>query len=488
MALKNRKTLILIAFSCLYICNTHSAPTPMTSNAVMDSFSPPPTAFSLPPPLPPSPSLSDNYRNMVTDSKEDRKAEKKQEEEEEKEKHKQYQSNKNMKYDGDDSRNSHTFGHTDSADDNNSYNHDHKDSSATSPTVNEPSNTVVTTIIVVATETPTTIYSGSTYNPAKQQGQSSETSQGVNDPNSPGNSNTIGSNNNKNDQILKDLSAYHKLVTGLSIVGGIAGIVLVTAGLIYGRKQYRKRKQFDEEKQVQHDDRFIPPPSSPSAPTSFNHQPLTPPAIARLSSMSDDGDMTVIDFNQNSFADPIMLKNHRQPSTSNLSFAPPHLPAHLASRYNTYRQNQTLSMTSQTMPSAPNAKELDGLRYNDPFQDMYRANDIMQQDDIQHLGDPSSSSSPSHHHHLQATQHYHHHKSESFSLSTDLPPPPAYTPSASPSAPPLYALPPTEEQHYSSQGFEDMSLRRHSISNCSITSNRPISLRRGSGSLTRIAP
>jgi hypothetical protein len=201
--------------------------------------------------------------------------------------------------------------------------------------------------------------------------------------------------------------------------------------------------------------------------------------------MSDDGDSTIIDFNQNPFLDPsvTLVGNKNEPVFENratiLPNAPPTLPTHL---YPDYRQNRTLSMISQTagatVPSAPTAKELDATKYENPFEDEYGTNQGYDENEIH----ASPTSSPI----ARATsppQLLSQSSQQSYS-SSDLPPPPAYTPSATPSAPPLYALPTSR----SLTEPQDDSLRRHSISSCSIaSSSRPLSLRRGSGSLAHIS-
>lgn len=357
----------------------------------------------------------------------------------------------------------------------------------------KPSNTVVTTIIIVATETPTTIYSG-TVNPAKQKGTGDQSSQ-VHDPNSSnkGNDGNGPSETELTEQLYHDQSAYRKLVLALSIVGGLAGIALVTGLLIFTRMRIRKRKRKQEELDLELADssNTSPPPSPPT-----HHTPPAPPPKARYSTMSDDGDSTVIDFSQNPFMDPsttlVNNKNHSpyEGRASMLPNTPPALPAHLeTSPYSSYRQNRTLSMISQTagatLPSAPTAKELDAaLKYENPFEDEYGSSQRYEyveesENEIQAspLASPSiiASSPPRL---LSQT-------SQGSYSSSDLPPPPAYTPNVTPSAPPLYALPTNGTLN---EPRDDDSIRRHSISNCSIASStRPLSLRRGSGSLAHIS-
>lgn len=356
------------------------------------------------------------------------------------------------------------------------------------------SNTVVTTIIIVATETPTSIYSGTT-NPAKQKG-TGDTGHQVSDPNSSSesNGNDEDSETALTEQLYKDQSSYHKLVLALSIVGSVAGVALLAGLLIFARMKIRKRKrkQADlEEADSSNDDTPTSPPSPPS-----HSSPPVPPPKARYSSVLDDGDSTVIEFGQNPFMDPsTTLASDKDNENCNIVTvvpnAPPQLPVHLDSRrYSHFRQNRTLSMISQTagaiLPSAPSAKELDGVsKYENPFEDecesdqLYtvlndRNNDICDSP----ISSPVLRTSPP----PQTSQ--------TSSFSSDLPPP-AYTPNATlnpaPSAPPLYALP-TSREFIASQQVEDDSSRRHSISSCSmISTSRPLSLRRGSGSLAQIS-
>jgi hypothetical protein len=369
-----------------------------------------------------------------------------------------------------------------------------------------PSNTVVTTIFIVATETPTTIYSGNGGNAAKQQGNSQH--RPADDPNSPSASHNQ-TEAELTQQMLRDQSAYHKLVTALSIVGGIAAISLITAGLVYTRIRIRRKKKcFDLEKA---DSMSSAPPSPPphSPPTPPSHQHRVSSHSGRFSFTTfDDGNSTIIgqqQQQQNPFAD----SNSMHPYKSNLDsqsneLLPPLLPVHLEARsYITYRQNQTLSMLSQTtatvLPSAPTAKELlDTQRADNPFtDDDYESTSSEAQQQQRRLTTASTRNTQDEmsvqtesHHRLTLLQQQALQKSES-SFSS-LPPPPAYTPSAAPSAPPLYALPiitTTTFEEQQPREEADSMLRRHSVSSCSMasSSSRPLFLRRGSGSRAHIA-
>ncbi|GAN09756.1 hypothetical protein MAM1_0289d09288 [Mucor ambiguus] len=439
---------------------------------------------------------------------------------------------------------------------------DADNSSSKAGTATTPTNTVVTTIIVVSTETPKTIYtgSGSSSDSAKQKSDTSKNHQ-VSDPNdgssSKSDNGSTGSSSSDDSQIshdtavmLRDQLAYRKLVTALSIVGGIAGIALITGGLVFTRMRMRKRKRKQEDLEVattnndEDNNRGLQSPPSPPPPTPPHSTSSYPQYNARF---SNDGGDTVIGFSQDPFSDPADLSNSKnmiQSLDQRMSLqptAPPSLPVNLEPprRYTDYRQNQTLSMLSQTtataLPSAPSAKELDALHYDNPFDD--EGFDITEEneDELQRLGQPhhrhhpsvaisitassivtdqdallpslslsshltnaggSSSSSltttssrPSYLQRQQDLQK----SQESFSSSANLPPPPAYTPSAPPSAPPLYALPTSRlaleaERQQLQQQQEEEGSRRHSISSCSMTSiSRPLSLRRGSGSLALIS-
>ncbi|KAG2231767.1 hypothetical protein BDF21DRAFT_418557 [Thamnidium elegans] len=303
------------------------------------------------------------------------------------------------------------------------------------------------------------------------------------------------------DQLLKERNAYHQLVLALSIVGGIAGIALLTGTFIFVRMRIRKRKRKEDLEMAQSSSPSSPsPPSSPSLTfPSPTHQPRSrPPSLNDGSSraMSEDGDMTVLNFDSDPFMDPPATPtNHKvnQMLINRSSVLPsaPTLPTHLEPHgYINYRQNQTLSMLSQTTsaaaPSAPPAKELYTIpKHENPFEDEYCCDHLDQQPSItgenigireHHTPIPSQSIPPSQR--IPLTQ-------STDSFSSDLPPP-AYTPCA-PSAPPLYALPANIRPIEPLQHEEDSS-RRHSISSCSVISSiRPLSLRRGSGSLAHIS-
>jgi hypothetical protein len=375
-----------------------------------------------------------------------------------------------------------------------------------------PSNTIVTTIFIVSTETPTTIYSGNGGNAAKQQGSPQKQHQ-IGDPNS------VSAPNNQTeaaiaDQMLRDQSAYHKLVTALSIVGGFAAISLITAGLIYTRIRIRRRKRSLDLEKADSTSSFSSPPSPPTPP----HQHLSRPPLSneRLSSVTfDDGNSTIIGYNQhqNPFADSNSMHPYKSnPDLQSNNLLPPLLPVHLESRsYITYRQNQTLSTLSQTtataVPSAPTAKEIGVFRVENPFidddyestsEEEYNYNQqrhrlyppiASTRNDLPRENERTTHITPTQTHRSTLLQQQALQKSES-SFSS-LPPPPAYTPRAAPSAPPLYALPITTttiEEQQQQCGEEDTTLRRHSISSCSIasSSSRPLFLRRGSGSRAHV--
>lgn len=359
----------------------------------------------------------------------------------------------------------------------------------------KPSNTVVTTIIVVSTEVPTSIYTGNT-NPAKQKGTGDQ----INDPNSDTPKSQRPSETEIVDELIKGRNAYHQLVMALSIVGGIAGIALITGTFIFVRMRIRKRKREEDLEMARSSSSSPSPPSSPTFP-SPTHQPRSSlPSLnaGSSSAMSEDGDMTVLNFDSDPFMDPPdtptnhktnqMFINRSSVSPS----APPTLPIHLEPNgYINYRQNLTLSMLSQTAstvaPSAPSAKELNAVsKLENPFEEEYGSDHLDQQASITRENIrireyrtpiPSQSIPPSQR--ISLTQ-------STDSFSSDLLPPPAYTPCA-PSAPPLYALPTNIRSIEPLQHEEDFS-RRHSTSSCSVISSvRPLSLRRGSGSLAHIS-
>lgn len=373
-----------------------------------------------------------------------------------------------------------------------------------------PSNTVVTTIFVVATETPANIYSGNGGKAAKQQGSSQHHQ--VDDPNSASSTSTNQTEAKITEQMLQDQSAYHKLVTALSVVGGVVAISLVAAGFIYTRIRIRRKKSLcDLEKASSRS--ASPPPMPP-----HRHRPRSPSLQERrLSSITfDDGNRTVIGYSQqqNPFADSNSIHPFKSdPDLQSNDLLSPLHPAHLESRsYISYRQNQTLSMLSQTTatasPSAPTAKELGTLRDESPLiggeyestseeENYHQEHQVYPSIATTRIGhEPGQESRRiSHTTFLQAEPHrptlqQQQALQKSESSFSSLPPPPAYTPSAVPSAPPLYALPTIttnfeeEQQH----GEED-TLRRHSISSCSIlsSSSRFLLLRRGSGSQAHIS-
>lgn len=393
-------------------------------------------------------------------------------------------SKKNDENDENDKRDekNHEKENTDHAKDNDHEKKDDKNDKNLNNDDSHPSNTIVTTIIIVATEAPTNIYTGNA-NPANQKGSDNR----IDDPNSDTPEDEIPLETEIVEQLIQGRNAYHQLVLALSIVGGIGGIALLVGTFILVRMRIRKRKRKEDLEMAQ---TTTSPPSSPT-PSSHSHQPGFSPSLPNVHSaslLSESGNTTVLNDN-NPFMDPINPEiNQKSENICNvLPSAPPTLPIHSEpSRYCNYRQNQTLSMVSQTTssvsPSAPSAKEINSTpKSENPFEDEYDSEQIpLNREEVgvtdQRL--PISSQS------IPSSQHISLSRSID-SFSSDLLPPPAYTPCA-PSAPPLYALPTNIRGALPSQLDED-PLRRHSISSCSVTSSiRPLSLRRGSGSLAHI--
>lgn len=369
-----------------------------------------------------------------------------------------------------------------------------KDSSKNDPskTSKAPAtNTVVTTIVVIATESPTTIYSNTDSNPSKQKGDTSSNNQ-IDDPNSSSSTGSSASEtpNSGSLRASEGRSNYRKLVLALSIVGSVAGVV-IAAGIFVLTRHIRRRKQKaqymkDEESGDNNNN------STNFSSISPSHQ-ITPPPNARLYPLpNNDTTLVAHQNNENPFSDPA------NPAYLNFDSSPSApLPAALAGdldlrSYTEYRQNRTLSMFSQTTaavaPSAPTVKELAVMNYENPFEEEYGTHENITMDQNSHQHDSLLAGHPV----LETTSNIHspqtsrsilqqHHNFHPFNF----PPPPAYTPNAiptvAPTAPPLYALPSTETS------YEQASSRRHSISSCSdIQLTRPLSVRRGSGTITYI--
>lgn len=348
-----------------------------------------------------------------------------------------------------------------------------KESPTASTTTSPTENTIVTTVVIISTETPTSIYSVSGTNPSKQKGSQSSNHQ-ISDPNSDTTSSSDGQEASSTPSANKP--THHKLVIALSVVGGVAGIALITTLFLVTRMQLNKRKK---RQQKQSDEEAGHPNNDP--PTNFsNNRSITPPPTARLFAASID-DSNNLQMTRNPFSDPTDdIDNSILPS------APP--PAALTMQfdpYADYRRPRPLSLISQTTaePSAPTAKELDAM-YKNPFED-----DLTEDDN--YYPTPSAPSplmeNPSpqlltRQQRIRPQNNYN--PSQSNYSSSELPPPPAYTPSVAPSAPPLYALPTSSVV---ALDHESSSSRRHSISSFSmISTTRPLSLRRGSGTVAYI--
>ncbi|KAI7906234.1 uncharacterized protein BX663DRAFT_483851 [Cokeromyces recurvatus] len=343
-------------------------------------------------------------------------------------------------------------------------------------------------------------------NPGSQKGDASSTRHQVSDPNASSGSTSTSSeqapSETQIEQILQGESVYHKIITALSIVGSIAGFSIIVGAFIFARSQMRKRKRkLDIEMASRH--KAPSSPSSPSSPTppvtSSQHR-----SSSHFSNTSDD-DATIVELKQNPFVD------------QDLAIRPPSLPR---PTYGGYRQNRTLSMISQTtaLPSAPSAKELDMMYDTNPFEGQQQSYPVTEDNEDNEEDNNNNNNNnqletatatatattttttttttnyvaPSTNRCKRKSQRFIssalpvHEEEKPHEYATELPPPPAYTPSVIPSAPPLYALPTTAGPLEEEEDNDDVSLsRRHSISYCSIISSttRPLSLRRGSGSL-----
>jgi hypothetical protein len=385
----------------------------------------------------------------------------------------------------------------------------------------DASNTVITTIIVIATETPTPtqIYTGTNQSPANQKGESGGSSDSSDSSNSSNDSSGDATDPNATtatDQENKGRSNYRKMELALSIVGSVGGTVLLAGLFVFTRRQINKKKsaaQKSSDLELGNSPSVPPMATAPSFSGGSSNQGIIVPHN------QGNNDSVVIDFD-NPFSDPVTYKSSSQMTASPIT---PVAPVHLApGSYINFRQNQTLSMLSQTtaaIPSAPTAKEIAANENENPFEleatPQYYAQQMSYRHETPHSVAHSVSQNSFENNRLEnglpynmvrhlppptRTNKSHHHLPRSTSSPTESSddlselPPPAYTPSAIPntipnaipSAPPLYALPNISQQD-ESRRFSALSSRRHSIS--SVTSNdvRPVPLRRGSGSIAHVS-
>ncbi|KAI8880327.1 hypothetical protein K501DRAFT_275661 [Backusella circina FSU 941] len=404
-----------------------------------------------------------------------------------------------------------------------------KDDDNASNTIN-PTTTIYSTIYIIATEAPTQIYTG-TNQPAKQKGQKSDGNE-ISDPNSSqytgdddndndndddnddNDDNDNNNNNNNNDDDDDDdnnndsssqssqnsdnnnqvntqpqsghSSSYKRLVAALSVIGSIAAIALFAAAFVFTRRRISKKKHYPNNYPK---DLEMGPCSllSPPPPPPHKHIPPPPPSLRHSSyrinvTQYHDGESTLIEFG-NPFNNPIEEKY------SDSIDLTPELPTSLSPEsYIDYRQNHTLSLLSQTTaaePSAPTEKEL----HENPFEQQnniplyYSMNQVYPTDHEEIIGD--SNSIMENEENTTALRPQQQHQSQNQVIASDLPP--AYTPSAIPSAPPLYALPTISHVTEMRRSPSINSSRRHSVSSSIVTEYRPLSLRRGSGSLAFIS-
>ncbi|KAI8365462.1 hypothetical protein EDC96DRAFT_509815 [Choanephora cucurbitarum] len=261
---------------------------------------------------------------------------------------------------------------------------------------------IYTTIIYSATPT---IYSiTEVAAPANQQQTSSPNS--VGDPNNNNNSNN--SSAGLEQSLESDQQALKRMVTILSLVGGLGVIAIVATVVIFTRMRARSRKQRALMEDDQHE-------SSTFELSLENHNDstyrsdLNEQAVSTASITSSSND-----------------PQHRQPIEPS---APPASLVHVATEHPCIPddphpvQSTSLPLTTIPSPSAPTAKELDAIVDDSTafgmHADSYGSNSI------------PSTSSHAHPAHSVCT------RCSPMIMAPELPPPPAYTPSA----PPHYALP-----------------------------------------------
>ncbi|KAI7877446.1 hypothetical protein K492DRAFT_171724 [Lichtheimia hyalospora FSU 10163] len=298
----------------------------------------------------------------------------------------------------------------------------------------------VTTVVVVDgdgnngnnNDDPNKVYHDSNY--ANQQEQpppdqsSDHSDKNMQDPNSN------NDDDNVTEQLHQDQAALKRMVTILSVVGGVGAIAVVATLIIFTRMRARKRKQRELEEEADlrggGEGNCSSDNSSRGDDSHIEEHPLDPSTTtATTTTGDDDGPMPI-------------------PS------APPAPAPFLASLHqSTYeRRRNMVSIISQTtpQPSAPSAKELDAMAdqqaaiaatsTNSEDHDIASGSRSMpssQEEQESSKPQPSSSSCPH-------CEHHHHHQQH----LSPLPPPPTHPmepeappPAYTPSAPPLYILP-----------------------------------------------
>ncbi|OBZ90284.1 hypothetical protein A0J61_01668 [Choanephora cucurbitarum] len=258
-----------------------------------------------------------------------------------------------------------------------------------------------TTIIYSATPT---IYSITEIAaPANQQQTSSPNS--VGDPN---NNNSNNSSAGLEQSLESDQQALKRMVTILSLVGGLGVIAIVATVVIFTRMRARSRKQRALMEDDQHESSTFEL-SLENHNNSTHRSDLNEQAMSTASITSSSND-----------------QHHRQPIEPS---APPASLVHVAIEHPCIPddphpvQSTSLPLTTIPSPSAPTAKELDAIVDDSTVfgmhADSYGSNSI------------PSTSSHAHPAHSVCT------RCSPMIMAPELPPPPAYTPSA----PPHYALP-----------------------------------------------
>jgi hypothetical protein len=276
------------------------------------------------------------------------------------------------------------------------------------PLVTTEVNIIYTTIIYSPLPT---IYNVSNTGSPGRQDQQQQTPDGISDPNSKKDSDKKLQDNFNQDQL-----ALKRMITILSLVGGLGVIAIVATIVIFTRMRARNRKQREIDEEGNEGSTFELSADNNNRPTMDSRSDSNQSGSHGNDSTNCSNGTPPLHLSSSSSS----ISSHHRPLIE--PSAPPALM--MAENHPGIHHNRrtVLSMSSQTTapsPSAPTAKELDAMV------------DQAQLDDV--FAVASSSASASNHHHQPSTNCS---RCTPILMTPELPPP-AYTPSA----PPHYALP-----------------------------------------------
>ncbi|KAI9321000.1 hypothetical protein BX666DRAFT_1262296 [Dichotomocladium elegans] len=299
----------------------------------------------------------------------------------------------------------------------------------------------VTTVVVIPSDG--NKYTSNVYPNDNDHGNQQDVSSGGSGNNSNNSASDPSNDNNVTEQLKQDQAALRRMITILSVVGGVGAIAVVVSVLVFTRMRTNKRKRFEAEEEAL---RVNGSSNNGSCNGNSNHNNNDVASIDTTSTTR--GGLLVTATAE---ATPPLARTTPSPADMDHSMpipsAPPAPEPFLASLdQSTYeRRRNIISTISQATPapSAPTAKELDGMIELPSSQTTGSSSSAMATTGSSSLisnQHPSPSEQNKRYPQYEQGQHYPHtpHALSASPVEPPEGPPPAYTPSA----PPFYALPP----------------------------------------------